>query len=844
MAWYRPWRRAGGVVPGGASAGAPSAEAGGVSAVVFGELPVESSPGPRAWARAPRLTPVVELRPPIPRSLLGSPEVAGTRELLSPLSTVLRASGQDEPPIGVVSGLVRVCAADELLADEPSGPVERVLRFRRFRWSRRGGSQRPESLVVVDEPAVEEPQYAPAEGEAATADEVPVVRRRAAVVRTEIPARVSIVAAGPEFVGPPAEPGTPFRSIGEFERMLAEYEANDVAGLALLTGFSSVAPAPPAPVAPVPQAAPEPVRRTRPTLAQTRKRALRADPESMPEATDSSLEPAQEPTAVNPDEVVERAAAGEAEPVVHHAEVAEVVHAPSRNTAVEQADVESAEIDPGAVRQLGGEHPHGVHSRVEPGGVDYAGAWRPHVEDARDEQSGLGRSGVGHLGVGQGGLGQSSVGRGEDAVAEVESGGAQPAGTGLVGSGLAGIGQREVERSDLRWRGDSGWSEGGRRDADWSGGERGGAGWSGSEQGDVGWSEGGREGAGWSESEQGDAGGSGGERGDARWSEGGGVYRRGSAQLSGVDWLAGKEFVGGEPPAVERFGGGAVQRVDEWVERVPAGVGQAVGARLGVAVGDLAVRRGPAVGARAAAMSARAFSVGGGIYLPDEAGDLSETGAQALVAHELVHVVQQQRLGAELPAEQSSWGQQLEEAAVQTQQWFRSQGASAPLVHRRPGATAAIDQGVQLAPIAASSIAEHEHEHESEFASWTADPPDQFPGGGVPEYAGPASDPAAGRSHRSTANQEIAFSSWSAADHFGAAPAESPADDEQMLARLERLETSVAALEESGDDFAVRFDQPWVIGRLADRLYATLRQRLRSELLIDRERRGTLADLR
>jgi hypothetical protein len=43
--------------------------------------------------------------------------------------------------------------------------------------------------------------------------------------------------------------------------------------------------------------------------------------------------------------------------------------------------------------------------------------------------------------------------------------------------------------------------------------------------------------------------------------------------------------------------------------------------------------------------------------------------------------------------------------------------------------------------------------------------------------------------------------------------------------------------------FGVLDDHGW-IGRLSDRLYPVLRNRLRGELLIDRERRGVLADLR
>jgi hypothetical protein len=70
---------------------------------------------------------------------------------------------------------------------------------------------------------------------------------------------------------------------------------------------------------------------------------------------------------------------------------------------------------------------------------------------------------------------------------------------------------------------------------------------------------------------------------------------------------------------------------------------------------------------------------------------------------------------------------------------------------------------------------------------------------------------------------------------------------DDVLVRLERVEGVVADLqddEDQAEELFARFTEPGMLGRLVERVYPVLRQRLRAELLIDRERRGVLADLR
>ncbi|WP_112242949.1 eCIS core domain-containing protein [Kribbella monticola] len=253
---------------------------------------------------------------------------------------------------------------------------------------------------------------------------------------------------------------------------------------------------------------------------------------------------------------------------------------------------------------------------------------------------------------------------------------------------------------------------------------------------------------------------------------------------------------------------------------VPRGVLAAVGARFGVVVEQLPIRRGRVVGARAGALSARAFTADGVVQLPDEAGPLTDPGVQALVAHELTHVLQQRALGSQLPAMDSVAGLELEAAAVRTEEWFRTQAAeSAPLLHRRPPSPPPTGERIQTAPVTATTVASFELPQAPAEADIDLA---ELAGISLPQMLPPATEP-----------------------ESPAPAAELTNPDPQLLDRLDRLESSIRELaEQQPGDPVVRLDDPGGLGRLAERLYGVLRQRLRNELIIDRERRGVLADLR
>ncbi|MBV8258017.1 MAG: DUF4157 domain-containing protein [Actinobacteria bacterium] len=100
------------------------------------------------------------------------------------------------------------------------------------------------------------------------------------------------------------------------------------------------------------------------------------------------------------------------------------------------------------------------------------------------------------------------------------------------------------------------------------------------------------------------------------------------------------------------------------LERVPDDVRRTVEAVTGVELGEVPVQRGAEVTHVARALGAHAYTVGGVIHLPAEHGSLADPRVKALLAHELVHVAQQKRLGDELPPEDSPYGLLLEQDAL------------------------------------------------------------------------------------------------------------------------------------------------------------------------------------
>lgn len=120
------------------------------------------------------------------------------------------------------------------------------------------------------------------------------------------------------------------------------------------------------------------------------------------------------------------------------------------------------------------------------------------------------------------------------------------------------------------------------------------------------------------------------------------------------------------------------------VDRVPPALASEVRGRQQADVSEVPVYRGPKVGEAAKSRGARAFAAGGAVFLPDEAGPVDSPRARGLLAHELVHAVQQRTLGNRLPAPDSPLGQRLEADAQAAERFYGGEAGAPeppPLVH-------------------------------------------------------------------------------------------------------------------------------------------------------------------
>lgn len=135
---------------------------------------------------------------------------------------------------------------------------------------------------------------------------------------------------------------------------------------------------------------------------------------------------------------------------------------------------------------------------------------------------------------------------------------------------------------------------------------------------------------------------------------------------------------------------------------VPTELIQALRSAYGAEIGDVPVRSGPAARDEARAREARAYAADNEVVLGAEPGD--PTVRRALIAHELVHLVQQRDLGSALPDESSPAGRALEADAVAAEHAVLTGRPLPPLRHRAlggppPGKVRALAGRVQRAPL-------------------------------------------------------------------------------------------------------------------------------------------------
>jgi hypothetical protein len=251
---------------------------------------------------------------------------------------------------------------------------------------------------------------------------------------------------------------------------------------------------------------------------------------------------------------------------------------------------------------------------------------------------------------------------------------------------------------------------------------------------------------------------------------------------------------------------------------VPQAVVAPLRRALGIDVSGIPVRRGDAVTSVANRLGARGFTTDGVVHIPDHVGALDGRDASPLLAHELTHAVQQQRFGAALPAPGSAHGRRLEDDAVAVEQWFGTGAVGTPpqLAAAEPGWEGAHDLPVVDA---GELVRAFETETGTRFTPTAEDQrtTDVSTGGLLAAY----------RDLRRLTAEE------------GEPPETAEPGDNPAPPSTEELMDLIA---DNPPRRWLDLDDPDNFEEIANRLYNHLLGRLRFDVLVERERSGTLLD--
>jgi hypothetical protein len=331
------------------------------------------------------------------------------------------------------------------------------------------------------------------------------------------------------------------------------------------------------------------------------------------------------------------------------------------------------------------------------------------------------------------------------------------------------------------------------------------------------------------------------------------VYR---ASLAPLPARVEEDTAESDPGAGDRFTGG------RRTEPAPADLASDLHSALGVDVAGIPVHRGPGVSRQARTLSARAFTTGGEVFLPDEAGPVSDPRTRALLGHELVHAAQQRLLGPSRPTEDTARGHQLEQVAVDAEEWLSGR-ATAPRSLTDPARRATQQTpGTPGAPAdawlpavagpggwsaAASPGIQRAVEQPGSAAELVLPLPPAATGAREPSFVD-AMAPAADFTNVTSFTwppPEMSGLTASAGPVGGPSGAgfANPGEIAALRDAVSELRASVTALREQPEaEAGPASDSPERLDELADQLLPRMRLGLRHELLVDRERSGLLSD--
>jgi hypothetical protein len=303
----------------------------------------------------------------------------------------------------------------------------------------------------------------------------------------------------------------------------------------------------------------------------------------------------------------------------------------------------------------------------------------------------------------------------------------------------------------------------------------------------------------------------------------------------------------------------AARGVDGESDPPPVVVRRAVERETGTPLNDVPVHRGREARAVTEALGARAATVDQEVFIPDVAGALTLGTGAALLAHELVHVAQQRRLGSTLAdsaiaprLEREARGVERRVAAAPDDP-SRATGFGAPAAWLTP-LSESLDEA---APIFAREDVRRP------TPSWpAASPPGQLPRWGGerqpdaqagrevwPSIALPLVNDPSGTDDPDPTTTALTREPARSVPDFAAARPESthtstttpvsaaPAPPPAPVARPGAAQGAPAAAGSAAPNPQAELDE------LARRLYPSLRDRLKAELRLDRERAGRITDL-
>jgi len=277
----------------------------------------------------------------------------------------------------------------------------------------------------------------------------------------------------------------------------------------------------------------------------------------------------------------------------------------------------------------------------------------------------------------------------------------------------------------------------------------------------------------------------------------------------------------------------------------------------GIDLGFVPMLRGPRVARAAAELGARAYTSGGTVHLPADAGPADRADTHALLAHELTHVAQQRALGS-VASEVGGHGGELEAIAQAVERAARGESVDLPGLSGANGLLGGLGGGgggggglswtpadgfVSEVPPPARDDGPREEYAPPQRAPLATAPDDVYSSTDEPPPATPPVEPPEPSGYQETAMspEELTAAIARIDGQIGSLPAGTQPSQATRALSADSV-ARIVARQLSGQ--YISMDDPHDLDTLAGRIYERLRNQLRMELLVDHERGGMLTEFR